>query len=78
MTYPGVQHPTFPTAQTPMIGLTVVLVVLCKVVLFDRLREFCLNNISNPRIFSNISNQLILVLQITFLQTLENPVKIED
>ena len=40
MACPGVQYPTFPTAQTPMIGITVDLVVPCKVALFDILCDF--------------------------------------
>ena len=37
---PGVQHPIIPAAQTPIIGITVDLVVPCKVVFFERLRKF--------------------------------------
>ena len=40
MTDPGVQHPIIPAAQTPIIGITVDLVVPCKVVFFERLHKF--------------------------------------
>ena len=56
MTCPGVQHPTFPTAQTPMIGITVDLVVPCKVALFDILCDFFKQK--HNYIFSGNWNQL--------------------